>query len=64
VRHSGEHDFRPALELFGQVLRRQPDHVDALAWCAAVLTVLADYDGAHRPCITGGACAAPPARLT
>jgi Tfp pilus assembly protein PilF len=44
------HEFKPALELFGQVLSREPDHFDALTWRAAVLTVLADYDGARRDC--------------
>jgi len=44
------HDFRPALELFGQVLQREPDHFDALTWRSAVLTVLADYEGARSDC--------------
>lgn len=61
------HDFRPALELFGQVLQREPDHFDALTWRAAVLTVLADYEAARRDCRTlleikgefyGGSCLA------
>lgn len=44
------HEFPQALELFGRVLAREPDHFDALTWRAAVLTVLADYDGARRDC--------------
>ncbi len=44
------HEFKPALELFDLVLQRQPDHFDALNWRAAVLTVLADYEGARRDC--------------
>lgn len=46
------HEFKPALELFDLVLQREPDHFDALNWRAAVLTVLADYDGARRDCRT------------
>ena len=46
------HDFKPALEIFGRVLQREPDHFYALTWRAAVLTVLADYDAARRDCRT------------
>lgn len=46
------HEFKPALELFGTVLQQQPDHYDALTWRSAVLTVLADYEGARRDCQT------------
>lgn len=45
------HEFRAALKLFGEVLKREPDHYDALSWRAAVNTVLADYEGARRDCL-------------
>lgn len=44
------HEYTPALELFGQVLLREPGHYDTLSGRSAVLTVLADYAGARRDC--------------
>lgn len=44
------HEYAPALALFGQALARDPGHYDTLSGRSAVLTVLADYDGARRDC--------------
>jgi hypothetical protein len=46
------HEFKPALKLFDALLSRQPDDFDALNWRASVRTVLADYEGARRDCLT------------
>ncbi len=46
------HEYAPALELFGRALQREPGHYDTLSGRSAVLTVLADYDGARRDCET------------
>jgi Tfp pilus assembly protein PilF len=43
-------EYAPALELFAQALRREPGHYETLSGRSAVLTVLADYDGARRDC--------------
>lgn len=44
------HDFSDALKDFARALEREPDHVGARAWRAAILMVQADYPGAAREC--------------
>ena len=44
------HDFAGALEDFAAVVRREPGHVGAHAWRAAIFMVQADYASAAREC--------------
>jgi Tfp pilus assembly protein PilF len=44
------HDFAGALEDFAAVVQREPDHVGAHAWRAAIFMVQADYASAAREC--------------
>jgi Tfp pilus assembly protein PilF len=44
------HDFAGALEDFEAVVRREPEHVGAHAWRAAIFMVQADYASAEREC--------------
>jgi Tfp pilus assembly protein PilF len=44
------HDFAGALEDFAAVVRREPAHVGAHAWRAAIFMVQADYEAAEREC--------------
>src|SRR5262245_53376406 len=44
------HDFADALKDFERALEREPDHVGARAWRAAIFMVQADYPAAAREC--------------
>jgi len=44
------HDFAGALKDFEHTLRRDPEHVGAHAWRAAIFMVQADYEAARREC--------------
>ena len=44
------HDFSGALAELERALQREPEHVDAHAWRAAILMVRADYAAAAREC--------------
>jgi len=44
------HDFASGMKDFERALQRDPGHVDARAWRAAIFMVQADYAGAAREC--------------
>jgi hypothetical protein len=46
------HDFDGALDDFRRVLERDPEHVGARSWRAAILMVRAEYPAALRECAT------------